>query len=598
MYTMELGGVLCYAPFAQDESYAVQDLQLTEEINKASSLTFTLPVCNRAYNMGDIHPLKTNVVLRRDDEIVFSGRVLSWNRSFYNSIDFTCEGMLAWLNDSIIPPHTKNCTVQEYVDYVLGLHNAQVNADRQITGVDISDVDTSDLEAEEEITGYTLTYRGVTRFYTITEIAQQVIRGGFWGSGAVRRKRLEAAGCCYELIQNEVNRIFGKPATYTVNNTTSTSSGTTISVENAEYVTSLDCLTGDWLSQAGYCIRAGMERVDGVDVPTLYLMTKNGSVGDQEVRFGNNLMDFEEAIDATGIYTRVIPLGKENARTGLPLTIETTAHPNNYIENENLASLYGKITRTIYHNDITTAAALLAAGEEDIKAGISTAITLTVKAIDMGLLDPSEEYFFIGGWNLVSSPPHNYNEYLQCTRIVRNLQNPGQDEFTFGSAQDGITSTISYTGGTGSSSATPSSSGSGNYSSEIVALTTRVSSLEDSVRNFVDTDTNTTYTLGRSGYTISLTDNSGNVQSTTLPSDTNTTYTLGRSGYTISLTDSSGNVQSTTLPSDTNTTYSLGGSSDQNGYTITLTDSGGNTQSTTVPTSSGGSSVTINTWTL
>lgn len=116
------------------------------------------------------------------------------------------------------------------------------------------------------------------------------------------------------------------------------------------------------------------------------------------------------------------------------------------------------------------------------------------------------------------------------------------------------------------------------------------------------TDDNTTYTLSKSGSTITLTGSDGSTTSVsdadtkyglqlqngklklveggstseiTLPDD-NTTYTISISGHTITLTPSSGTAQSVTVP-DNNTTYTIS----KSGSTVTLTGSDGNTSTVT-----------------
>lgn len=85
----------------------------------------------------------------------------------------------------------------------------------------------------------------------------------------------------------------------------------------------------------------------------------------------------------------------------------------------------------------------------------------------------------------------------------------------------------------------------------------------------------TTYTLTKSGSTITLTGSGGDVSSVV---DANTTYALSLSGHTLTLTPSSGTAQSVTIPDD-NTTYTIGIS----GTTITLTPSSGTAQTVTIP---------------
>lgn len=84
-----------------------------------------------------------------------------------------------------------------------------------------------------------------------------------------------------------------------------------------------------------------------------------------------------------------------------------------------------------------------------------------------------------------------------------------------------------------------------------------------------------TYTLTKSGSTITLTGSGGDVSSVV---DSNTTYSISISGHTITLTPSSGTAQTVTVPDD-NTTYTISVS----GSTITLTPSSGSAQTITIP---------------
>lgn len=91
-----------------------------------------------------------------------------------------------------------------------------------------------------------------------------------------------------------------------------------------------------------------------------------------------------------------------------------------------------------------------------------------------------------------------------------------------------------------------------------------------------------TYTLSKSGSTITLTGSGGDTSSVT---DANTTYTLSITGHVLKLTPSSGTAQTITLPDD-NTTYTLS----INGSDITLTPSSGTAQTITIPNATTSSS--------
>lgn len=91
------------------------------------------------------------------------------------------------------------------------------------------------------------------------------------------------------------------------------------------------------------------------------------------------------------------------------------------------------------------------------------------------------------------------------------------------------------------------------------------------------TDADTTYTFSLNGNTLTITPSTGSPQTITLPDD-DTSYSLSISGHTVTLTGSDGSTSSVTIP-DNNTTYGISIS----GHTITLTDSDGHTDSVTVP---------------
>ena len=104
--------------------------------------------------------------------------------------------------------------------------------------------------------------------------------------------------------------------------------------------------------------------------------------------------------------------------------------------------------------------------------------------------------------------------------------------------------------------------------------------LSTAVQNKLNTDNDTTYTLTKSGSTITLTGSDGSTTSVTddagTGGDGNTTYTLTKSGSTITLNGSDGSTTSVSdANTDTNTTYSLS----KSGSTITLTGSDGSTSS-------------------
>lgn len=427
MYRIKLDGADIYAPSLvdTDSRYFVINPRVVMEKNRAGSLEFTLHQNNIGYN--HINKMRSDITVYDDDEIIFHGRPIDTTRTFYNLKDVTCEGALAWLNDTLIPPQTFSGSYFSIFERLINIHNGQVEPSRQFRVGDISMGDNS-----------SDTGSGVQ--YNVEEIARAVIRGEY-GSGAARRRRLEAAGYSYELVQNKVNEILGASFRYPIDSSGITPN-TSITYELEDYKTSFDFFTEDWLELTGGGIRTRSVEENGVVVTYLDTMSENGSYNEQEIVFAENLFDFEEFIDASEVYTRLIPLGKRDPDTNEYLTISSINSGKNYVEDADAIALYGIITRTASFNDIESKSELKKAGEEELKKGLNEALTLTIKAIDMTLLGVNADAFYVGGFNRILSPPHHYDQYQQCTKIELDLQNPANNVYTFGVEKGSITGSL------------------------------------------------------------------------------------------------------------------------------------------------------------
>lgn len=112
-----------------DELVIMQD-KLNLELNKSGSYVFTVPPSNPYY--GTFNKLKSIVKFVRDGKILFRGRILNSEHDFYNNQKLTCEGELAFLNDSIQRPYDfqsgdKHTTVEALFTYFISKHNNQVD---------------------------------------------------------------------------------------------------------------------------------------------------------------------------------------------------------------------------------------------------------------------------------------------------------------------------------------------------------------------------------------------------------------------------------------------------------------------------------------
>ena len=144
------------------------------------------------------------------------------------------------------------------------------------------------------------------------------------------------------------------------------------------------------------------------------LVEEYGKISSQVIEFGVNMLDITEYITAEDVFTVLIPLEQsrrdtEGNTTGR-LTIESVNGGKDYIEDATAIALFGRIWKVQQWDDVTIASNLLTKGNETLKAGIEMAVSLTMKAVDMHLLDVDTERIKLGDYIRVVSPPHKLDK--------------------------------------------------------------------------------------------------------------------------------------------------------------------------------------------
>lgn len=158
----------------------------------------------------------------------------------------------------------------------------------------------------------------------------------------------------------------------------------------------------------------------------------------QKIEFGKNLINLEEYVDATDVYTYLIPLGKQDD-AGNYLDISSVNSGLNYIYSKTGLELYGKITKTVEYTDIEDATLLKQKAEAVLADAIKEATTITIKAVDLRVLDVDTDTIDVNCLVNVVSPPHGINSNFECTEITFDLSNVANNEYTFGSDTKSLT---------------------------------------------------------------------------------------------------------------------------------------------------------------
>ncbi len=142
MYTIYADDICIY-----NDVFAVGDLKIASpklvmEDCAAGSLTMTLPPSNKAYNT--IARLTTDIRVDKDGKELWSGRVLSESKDFWNNRILVCEGELAFFNDSTQPPKEySGLSIRAFMSDLIAVHNSKVAPNRRfaIGVVTVEDTD-------------------------------------------------------------------------------------------------------------------------------------------------------------------------------------------------------------------------------------------------------------------------------------------------------------------------------------------------------------------------------------------------------------------------------------------------------------------------
>lgn len=156
------------------------------------------------------------------------------------------------------------------------------------------------------------------------------------------------------------------------------------------------------------------------------LVKDYGNTSIQEIEFGVNLLDLTEETSVDGIFTVLIPLGDEN------LDISSVNNGSDELVDTVGVARYGRIVKTHVFSGVNNAETLLEDGKRFLANQDNIPSTFSVRAIDFHFIDPDVKPIHCGDKVHVNSPPHGVCEYMTCTRIEYDLENPENTVYTFG----------------------------------------------------------------------------------------------------------------------------------------------------------------------
>lgn len=216
-----------------------------------------------------------------------------------------------------------------------------------------------------------------------------------------------------------------------------TASTGTISMENDNAETTLDCLNKLLDLCGGYILFTS--EPDGTRV--IHWMTNIPTQSNQTIVLGENLLDFSSTgANNTDLATGLVPYGARDETTKARLTIESVNDGKDYIVAEDAVALRDTIFTTETWDDITDPAVLLAKAKEYLNARKLFITSLTLTALDLSYMDKDIDSFEVGEMVLVSSPPHGLYDFFQITQLSEDFLHPDQDTIDLGKEFQTLTS--------------------------------------------------------------------------------------------------------------------------------------------------------------
>lgn len=470
----------------RDDDLVLKSPKVSLKDNNAGSFEFTIIPTHPYYD--NIQKMKSVIQVMDNEDEIFCGRVIEESIDFYNRKKIICEGELAFFNDSIQRPAVyHNMTVRGYLQTLINIHNAQI-AELNLA-----------VKFNVECAGESATYDYVSLYYVksgkvysaFTKKKANDVAGKtfvipstefyvYWHSDgsvntyygiAVDSAEITDATAIVGSIatlpsytvqevtkvtdiqtehnpyQNSSNLIWHYahtiPTNYTVGKMFSVGAVTVTDNNNSLYKytnweTTLQVIKTDLLDTYGGHLR--IRKVNGIRY--LDYLEDYPNTNTQIIEFGQNLLDFTKDIDASDIATAIIPLGarlEESSIEGLEerLTISSVNSGVDFVHSDSAVNNYGWVYKTAIFDDVNVPANLKTKGQQYLNDIQFENVTLTVKAVDLHMLNVDIERIKMLDEIKVISKPNALDRFFPVTEMTINLDDPSSNTITLGQKVSG-----------------------------------------------------------------------------------------------------------------------------------------------------------------
>ena len=163
----------------------------------------------------------------------------------------------------------------------------------------------------------------------------------------------------------------------------------------------------------------------------------------QGITFAENLLELTDEIDATEVYTAILPVGAEGLTiANLPdgeLT-EDLVKDGSIIYSRAGVDKYGRIVSVQTWDDVTEAANLRTKAMELLaQSGVLPLRTISVTAVDLHCTDSAIAALRVGRYTQVTSAPHGLDVRYALTTLEPDILDPGNTRITLGASVQTMT---------------------------------------------------------------------------------------------------------------------------------------------------------------
>ena len=255
----------------------------------------------------------------------------------------------------------------------------------------------------------------------------------YYYSGTVR-------GLFEQLITNH-NSMVDVEKQFVIGEVTAVADGETTEVECTIYASTFSEIEERLLNAyGGYLRTRTVGNTHYIDWVKTY-----GELNTQPIEFTVNLLELTDNMDASDVFTCLIPLGAseigEDGEYTEPVSIASVNNGLNYIQDDEAVAKYGKIWRSKTWGYEEDPAKLLEKAREYLKTGVALE-TITLKAIDMHFTDGNVKPIRIGDRVYIISNPHGIAKLMLCSHIEIDLLNPENTLYTFGERPRTLTENV------------------------------------------------------------------------------------------------------------------------------------------------------------